>query len=239
MSDRAVYANANALDLPIAAKSVHMIAPSPPYFGLRSYDTGDNKHAERGTEKLHDCLAWARGDEPCDECFVCHMRTWAREMWRVLRDDGVMFLNIGDSYANDGKWGGTTGGKHTKGLHGESIGRGKRHTGLKPKDLCGIPWRRVVDKSEPVNAPTCDHDAPPVPAIVLDPFAGSGTTLMVARKLGRVGLGFDLSYTYLDESARTRLGHDKLAAWGNGIKDGGSYDGDALPLFAHANGAVR
>jgi hypothetical protein len=61
VNDRAAYANANAALLPLADKSVHMIATSPPYWGLRSYDTGDNKHAELGAEKVHDCLAWARG----------------------------------------------------------------------------------------------------------------------------------------------------------------------------------
>jgi DNA modification methylase len=41
VNDRAAYANANAALLPLADKSVHMIATSPPYWGLRSYDTGD------------------------------------------------------------------------------------------------------------------------------------------------------------------------------------------------------
>jgi hypothetical protein len=82
--------------------------------------------------------------------------------------------------------------------------------------------------------PTCAHaDAAPVPAIVLDPFCGSGTTLLVARQLGRIGLGFDLSETYLRDNAAVRLGHDKLAAWGRGIVDTGDY----ADLFrAHANG---
>lgn len=62
MNDRAAYANANAALLPLADKSVHMIATSPPYFGLRSYDTGPNKAAELGAEKIHDCGSWARGD---------------------------------------------------------------------------------------------------------------------------------------------------------------------------------
>lgn len=64
------------------------------------------------------------------------------EVWRVLRDDGTVWINIGDSYANDGKWGGASGGKHVTALHGASgVGRGKKATGLKPKDLIGIPWR--------------------------------------------------------------------------------------------------
>ena len=41
MTDRAVYTVANAADLPLADQSVHMIATSPPYWGLRSCDTGE------------------------------------------------------------------------------------------------------------------------------------------------------------------------------------------------------
>jgi DNA modification methylase len=64
------------------------------------------------------------------------------EVRRVLRNDGTLWVNMGDCYANDGKWGGRSSGKHAEGLHGaSSIGRGKRTTGLKPKDLCGMPWR--------------------------------------------------------------------------------------------------
>ena len=55
-----------------------------------------------------------------------------------------------------------------------------------------------------------------VPALVLDPFCGSGTSLVVARKLGRRGVGTDLSYPYLRDQARARLGLDKLDAWRNG-----------------------
>lgn len=65
--------------------------------------------------------------------------------------------------------------------------------------------------------------------LVLDPFAGSGTTLMVARSLERDAVGLDLSYTYLHEQARTRLELDKLEAWTNGRKDGAVIHD--LPLF--------
>ena len=534
MNDRAAYANANAALLPLADKSVHMIATSPAYFGLRSYDTGANKAAELGAEPLHDCLAWARNEPPCGACYVCNLRTWAAEMWRVLRDDGVMFLNLGDSYASSGK-AGPVSNKAT--WHGGGdydaipLGRAPTPPGLKPKDLCGIPWRvalalqadgwylrsdiiwakpnpmpesvtdrptkaheyvflltkrpryywdneavkeqaaeptrtrldkfggaahrergqhsegglftgastrnlrtvwtintvpfsgahfatwppalvermvkagssehgvcpecgapwqRVVDKGEAVNAPrnpndalpytangstnhgngattlhkvrqvetvewrptcTCNRDGldlqpddfeiiptptgsragtdpslivgragysrprgdnegqrpitryeqrhyarqirqsadkaqmaneagpafshyvrtdssgarpipqdlldrwiatgwlgrvvvpefrphAPVPAIVLDPFCGSGTTLEVARRLGRIGLGFDLSETYLRDNAAVRLGHDKLAAWGRGIVDTGDYS-DLFRVRPNGDGATE
>jgi len=73
-----------------------------------------------GAEPLHDCLGWAGGSNiPCGECFICHTLAWAREAWRVLRPDGVLLFNIGDSYA----------------------GSAGKLPGLKTKDLVLIPQR--------------------------------------------------------------------------------------------------
>jgi len=106
-------------------KSVHCVVTSPPYFGLRDYGVDGQM-----------------GLEPTPAEFVAGMVAVFREVRRVLKDDGTLWLNLGDSYANDGKWGGSTGGKHVKAVHGDTgIGRGKKTTGLKPKDLIGIPWR--------------------------------------------------------------------------------------------------
>ena len=81
------------------------------------------------------------GLEQTPDEYVAEMVGVFREVRRVLRDDGVLLLNIGDSYANDSKWGGSSGGKHVAALHGDTgVGRGKKHTGLKGKDLIGIPW---------------------------------------------------------------------------------------------------
>ena len=49
--------------------------------------------------------------------------------------------------------------------------------------------------------PTCDHNATIVPATVLDPFAGSGTTCAVSQRLGRQAVGLDLNKEYLDLAA--------------------------------------
>lgn len=108
----------------LEADSVQCCVTSPPYWGLRDY----------GAEGQ-------MGLEPTPEEYVANVVAVFREVRRVLRPDGTLWLNLGDSYANDGKWGGSTGGKHAAGLHGTSVGRGKRYTGLKPKDLIGIPWR--------------------------------------------------------------------------------------------------
>lgn len=95
------------------------------------------------------CRAW-RGElglEPAPEMFVDHVVEVFREVRRVLRDDGVLWLNVGDSYA--GSWG--TEGR--KGPDRRSKSRAQQQaaprrsptkhptSGLKAKDLMGIPWR--------------------------------------------------------------------------------------------------
>lgn len=97
---------------------------SPPYFGLRDYGHLDQI-----------------GLESTPDEYVAKLVDVFAEVRRVLRDDGTLWLNLGDSYANDGKWGGSTSGKHVAALHGSSVGRRRRRTGLKPKDLIGVPWR--------------------------------------------------------------------------------------------------
>ena len=53
--------------------------------------------------------------------------------------------------------------------------------------------------------PTCTCDAGTKPGVVLDPFIGSGTTAMVARKHRRNAIGLDLNFDYLNTNARERL----------------------------------
>lgn len=100
---------------------------------------------ELGNEPIHDCAGWATG-ERCGQCFICHLTEIFMETWRVLRDDGTLWINIGDSYAQSGGSGSGDYQKRHK-QFGKVISPGtaqKPRTappGLKPKDLCGIPWR--------------------------------------------------------------------------------------------------
>jgi DNA modification methylase len=99
---------------------------SPPYFNLRVY--GDNPKQI--------------GLEQTPEAYVERLLAVFREVRRVLKDSGTAWVNMGDSYSETGKWGGSTGGKHAKRLHGQTnIGRRKVNTGLPCKCLIGIPWR--------------------------------------------------------------------------------------------------
>src|SRR5690349_3241862 len=83
----------------LPAESVHCCVTSPPYFGLRDYG-----------------VVGQIGLEPSPDDYVAALVAVFREVRRVLRKDGTLWLNIGDSYANDGKWGGHTGGKHVAAL---------------------------------------------------------------------------------------------------------------------------
>lgn len=124
MSGRILIGDAREQLRTLPEQSVHTCVTSPPYFGLRDYG-----------------MVGQMGLEQTPDDYVAGMVDLFREVRRVLRDDGTLWLNLGDSYANDGKWGGHTGGKAAKALHGSPIGRNKKCTGLKPKDLIGIPWR--------------------------------------------------------------------------------------------------
>jgi len=95
-----------------------------------------------GLEKLHDCLGWATGS-PCGECYVCHLVQVFRDVRRVLRVDGVLFLNLGDSYSaqlGQRKPTDKAGVKQETNTGANKIGS-RCAGGLKPKDLCMIPAR--------------------------------------------------------------------------------------------------
>ena len=86
--------------------SVQCIVTSPPYFGLRRYSDDPREI----------------GNEPTPAEYVDHLVSVFTAAWDVLADDGTLWLNLGDSYANDTKWGGRTSGKHAAGYRGDADG---------------------------------------------------------------------------------------------------------------------
>lgn len=90
------------------------------------------------------------GLESTPEEYVAKMVAVFREVRRVLRDDGTLWLNLGDSYAGGGNYRGinsentlTAKQSSNRGARGlcQQLGAAGKDTGLKPKDLVGIPWR--------------------------------------------------------------------------------------------------
>lgn len=107
-------------------ESVHCVVTSPPYFGLRDY----GHSGQIGLEQTPDA-------------YVAEIVSVFREVRRVLRDDGTLWLNLGDSYV--GLKGFRPEHRGTSTLSGgkEHIGLGRGApvpVGMKPKDLLGIPW---------------------------------------------------------------------------------------------------
>lgn len=102
--------------------SVQTCVTSPPYWGLRDYGVEGQIGLEPTPELYVECIV---------EVF--------REIKRVLRDDGTLWVNLGDSYAASGKGGGDFC------YSGDNPREDNPHrippAGLKPKDLVGIPWR--------------------------------------------------------------------------------------------------
>ena len=290
----------DARHIPLADESVQCVVTSPPYWGLRDYGVDGQLGLEKTPEE-----------------YVENMVGVFREVRRVLRGDGTLWLNLGDSYAN------TSGGLGKQWSNAGTVqmrGRTKEIPfGLKPKDLVGIPWRVafalqsdgwylrsdiIWSKPNPMpesvtDRPTKAHEylfllaksgryyyeadsirggfrdaslvtkrrssgmakriemgelarttpvgrtcgvhakgrnkrtvwsvntSPyskahfatfppkliepcikagcPVGGIVFDPFVGSGTTVEVARSLGRQGIGLDLSRDYLHGLATERI----------------------------------
>jgi len=107
---------------------VQMVVTSPPYWGLRDY----------GVEGQI-------GLEETPEEYVATMAKVFRLVREVLADDGTLWLNLGDSYAHNGPCGGSSpdGPRQARETDREKQKQmGYRvPVGLKPKDLCGIPWR--------------------------------------------------------------------------------------------------
>jgi len=109
---------------------INCIVTSPPYWGLRDYG-----------------MEGQLGREATPEEYVSKLVEIFREAHRVLRKDGTLWLNLGDSYASGGKGGKGGGGSFMKERRdgswkprAEAKGCRKAPLGLKHKDLVGIPW---------------------------------------------------------------------------------------------------
>lgn len=127
----------------IPAESVNCCVTSPPYWGLRDYGHADQI-----------------GQEETPEAFVENLVAVFREVKRVLRDDGTLWLNLGDSYFGSwGNYGGHNRGNGTqreikngsqvenKAYEGKEQMRpatAGKHPTLKPKDLCMMPARVAI-----------------------------------------------------------------------------------------------
>lgn len=105
------------------ADSVHCCVTSPPYYGLRDYE-----------------IEGQIGREDTPEQYIARLVEVFREVRRVLRPDGTLWLNIADTYCGTGSKAGHVDPKNPKGRTGQQVALNHRVQGCKQKDLIGIPW---------------------------------------------------------------------------------------------------
>ncbi|GAI30618.1 unnamed protein product, partial [marine sediment metagenome] len=149
------------------------------------------------------CGAWrgSYGLEPNPELYISHTIEILREIRRVLRKDGVVFWNIGDSYAaGKGTCFNPGGGKGSFSTHGDRkdagiypLDRGNvsmlRASGLKPKDLCLIPFRIAIACQEDgwwVRSVIIWSKSNPMPESVTDRPTESHEYILMLTKSGTI-----------------------------------------------------
>ena len=161
----------------IEPKSVDTCVTSPPYYGLRDYgEDGQIGHEESPGEYIEA---------------LCDVFDGVRD---VLRDDGTLWVNIGDSYAGSGKgrWGDgrgrATGKQATNKGSQQGVIKKSNDGNAKPKDLIGIPWMLAFalrDRGWYLRQDIIWHKPNPMPSSVIDRFTTAHEYLFLLSKSRR------------------------------------------------------
>lgn len=203
--------------------SVHCCVTSPPYFGLRDYG--------------HDGQI---GLEPTPEEFVAKLVEVFREVRRLLRDDGTLWLNLGDSYGSAGgdtfngfneRYSGTgIGGKQTAiGKNAAAAGAREYSTGLRPKNLLGIPWRVAFALQSDgwyLRQDIIWHKPNPMPESVTDRCTKSHEYIFLLSKSAK--------YYYDNEAIK-----EDAQNWGTRDRSAGKYTSGDVPISGGAHKGLQ
>ncbi len=214
----------------LADESVQCVVTSPPYFGLRDYG-----------------MPGQIGLEASPSAFVEVMVDVFREVRRVLREDGTLWLNLGDSYAGGG------GGNYSKGARnnsGQNItnvrnkGAWLDATALKPKDLIGIPWRVAFALQEDgwyLRQDIIWSKPNPMPESVTDRCTKAHEYLFLLSKSGRYHFDAEAIAEGLAPSSIDRLSQTTLDQQAGSERVPGKTNGrmKAVGKLVGANGPDR
>ena len=218
--------------------SAHCCVTSPPYFGLRDYGVDGQI-----------------GREDTPDAFVARLVEVFREVRRVLRDDGTLWLNLGDSYASSPPGNKTMGVSAKSGLNGingvsgrkrETLEAGhatKRDTsklpGIKPKDLIGIPWRVAFALQEDgwyLRQDIIWHKPNPMPESVRDRCTKAHEYVFLLSKGPRYHFDSEAIKEPVAESRVARLSQPTLAQQTGSARVPGKTNGN---MKAVGNGETR
>lgn len=188
--------------------SVQTCVTSPPYFGLRDYG-----------------MPGQIGLEPTPAEFVGRLVKVFREVRRLLRDDGTLWLNLGDSYAS--KPNGSIGATGLQGGLSPHVSVRQAHArrspripeGLKHKDLMGIPWRvafALQDDGWYLRQDIIWSKPNPMPESVKDRCTKAHEYLFLLSKSS--------DYYYDQEAIREPAAASSIARWAQDVESQGGSD---------------
>ena len=192
--------------------SAQMCVTSPPYYGLRDYGGEDNQI----------------GMEQSPEDYVNEMVQVFREVRDVLADDGVLWLNIGDSYYNyrsDGNYPKQSVSKTRQDLPLSTPVRGNKLKGYKQKDLIGIPWMLAFALRADgwyLRQDIIWHKPNPMPESVKDRCTKSHEYIFLLSK--------NQNYYYDNEAIKEPVKQD----WGTRDRTKGKYHNPGTGLQPHS-----
>ena len=219
MTNTILQGDVRHLLLTLPDKSIQCCVTSPPYFGLRNYGMDEQI-----------------GVEPTPQEFVAELVKVFREVRRVLKDDGTLWLNLGDSYVNhpssavnrNGVTGTLNNGKSEFPCRVGTRGSQQRKTiptGLKPKDLIGIPWRVARALQEDgwyLRQDIIWHKTTCMPESVKDRCTKNHEYLFLLAK--------SRSYYFNAEAIKTPAKQD----WGTRDRSNGKYHNEGSGLQPHS-----
>jgi DNA modification methylase len=194
--------------------SVDCCVTSPPYWGLRDYGMDEQIGLEKTPEE-----------------YVATMVQLFHEVKRVLKPEGTLWLNLGDSYVGGKGQSGSRGGEYQeeRNENGESLNKGYQTLGgrketrptddrqmmklsnLKPKDLVGIPWMTAFALRADgwyLRQDIIWHKRNPMPESVTDRCTKSHEYIFLMSKSQRYYFDYEAIRTPMAESSIARLSQD-------------------------------
>lgn len=208
VSARIIVADVEAGLSTLDEASVQTVVTSPPYYGMRDYGV----QGQIGLEHTFDD-------------FLDRVVAAFRAVRRVLREDGTAWVNMGDSYAMDSKWGGRFGWRHTAERDGAAGFRRRRSTGLKDKDLIGMPWALAFALRADgwwLRSDIIWHKQNPMPESVTDRPTTTHEHLFLLARGPRYYYDADAIMEDVSPNTHARLSQDVAAQIGSDRANGGS-----------------
>lgn len=174
---------------------------SPPYYALRDYGVD----GQIGLE-----------DSP--EAYIDKLVNVFSEVFRVLKPEGTLWLNLGDSYCGTGDKGNLKDPKYPEGRNGQRISKTKNIIGLKHKDLIGIPWMAAFAQRERcgyyLRQDIIWHKPNPMPESVTDRCTKSHEYIFLMSKSQRYYFDYEAISEPCADQSRTNYQSGKRS---NGI----------------------